>query len=88
LQPLSRIITYFSAMLNNLESFKILYNDLKFTLDIKIKKKSSFSVETVKMNNISYSIKSEDYKKDIIKNFDYKFFKGKIYGLYGKSGSW
>ena len=87
LQPLSRIITYFSAMLNNLESFKILYNDLKFTLDIKIKKKSSFSVETVKMNNISYSIKSEDYKKDIIKNFNYKFFKGKIYGLYGKSGS-
>ena len=87
LQPLTRIFTYLSAMLNNLESFKILYNDLKFTSDVKIKKKSSLSVETVKMNSVSYSIKSEDYQKDIIKNFDYKFSKGKIYGLYGKSGS-
>jgi ATP-binding cassette subfamily C protein len=87
LQPLARTFTYFSAMFTNLESFKILYNDLKFSLSNKKNYISSSFVHNIKVNNISYSTKLEDSEKEIIKNFNYKFSKGKIYGLYGKSGS-
>jgi ATP-binding cassette subfamily C protein len=86
LQPLSRIFSYVSAMLNNLESFKILYNDLKFSFYTNNSKKS-FSVNNIKMKNISYSVKLANDEKKIIKEFNYKFTKGMIYGLYGKSGS-
>jgi|688.fasta_scaffold24091_4 ABC-type multidrug transport system fused ATPase/permease subunit len=87
MQPLSRIFTYISSMFNNLESFRILYRDLQLSFVSKENKKKIIAIKSIKMNNISYSIKLDDYEKKIIKKFNYKFLKGRIYGLYGKSGS-
>jgi ABC-type bacteriocin/lantibiotic exporter with double-glycine peptidase domain len=87
MQPLSRIFTYISSMFNNLESFRILYRDLQLSFVSKENIKKIIAIKSIKMNNISYSIKLDDYEKKIIKKFNYKFLKGRIYGLYGKSGS-
>lgn len=88
LQPISRIFTFFSSILYNLESFKILYNDLKISAENKkIKNTNKLSVKTIELKNITYYSASENYNKEIIKKFNFKFIKGKIYGLYGKSGS-
>lgn len=50
-----------------------------------IKDKSDFENGDIKLDNVSFSYKDER-DKNILDNFQYKFEKGRIYGIHGKSG--
>ncbi len=87
----SRLSSYISQIIFNLRSIEYIQKDiiLKSNKEIKNNKKIKLDIKSLILKNINLSYESKYYnnKITILKNFNYEFKKGNIYGIYGKSGS-
>ena len=86
----SKLSSYSSTILYNLKSIEYIHNDLKNFNNSKFKKKTKkVALKNIKLDKVS--IKFSDKKSQIstikINNFNLNLEIGKIYGIYGKSGS-
>jgi len=79
---ITRIIQNTNLIIFYHPSSKILINEEKFYLNKEKNKKVSFDVNSLSLKNISFSYSNQK----IFKNFNYKFLKNNIYGIYGESG--
>jgi len=85
----SRLSTYSSTILYNLNSIKFIENDF-FKKDVKEKKiTKKIPIKNIKLNGVKLKFinhKNQNSKINL-KNFNYTFSKSKIYGIYGESGA-
>lgn len=86
----AKLSSLLSTFLYNIKSIEFIKDDLKKKIKIendKVLKKGQLNTIELKNIKLNYVNKNEKKIFSKFKNFDFKFKKGKIYGLYGKSGS-
>ena len=91
LPSFSKVSSNLAGVFYNLESLKLIYSDLnKKNLSsafvINAKTKSQLVLKNINLKKISHKFTNEDKTIHILKDFNYEFKIGKMYGIYGKSG--
>lgn len=85
----AKIAGQISQIIYNAKSIHFIKDDLVLGSNLKLKKniKKINLIESIQLSKINFSyLRKNSNKFKIIDHFDYKFRKGKIYGIFGPSG--